>query len=197
MADPISLSIGLICGGVKVAGSIAKYLDECEAREREAARRTAEYQAEQKRAAQALEDAKRRANAAAQSKARDQWQQKENARRQQMAPVLRDKIFFVLAVLGQRLFHLEVVALEHIPQALSMIKPLWPSARWREAFENRLDDTLKYAVVAALTFCAECWPMHIYRGFGGAFLNDFAYAEPQGTSKHEILTDRQLGQSSS
>ena len=174
MADPISATIAIACGAVKLADSIAKFMDAREERERAATRRAEEYRAAQERAARDEAAAKRAANALAEAKARREWQEKEDARRALRADVLADEMLFVLAVLGQRLFHLEVVAFEHVPSVLRTVNSLWPDTRWKERFGEKLDDSLKYAVIAAMNFCAECWPMHIYRGFGAPVLNNFA-----------------------
>jgi hypothetical protein len=163
MADPISATISIACGAVELAGSIARFLHEREEREQATLQRAAEYQAAQARAAAIPETA-------AEANAREE---QENARRNLMLDVVVDEIYFVLAILGQRLIRMEAVAFEHISGVQTMMMCLWPCNKWKDRFDEKLDDSLKYAIVAAMHFCAECWPMHIYRGFGAPVLNNF------------------------
>ena len=177
MADPITATIigtiAIACGTVELANSITEFLKAREERERVALQCAAEYRAVQERAARDEAAARRCANPQEEAKAQKLWKEKEDARRALRSDVLADEMLFVLAVLGQRLFQLEVVAFEHIPSVLKTVDSLWPGERWKIRFNDKLDASLKYAVVAAMGFCAECWPMHIYRGFGAPVLNDF------------------------
>lgn len=149
MSDPISATISLTCSALELASSIADFLERRRQREQAASWRVAQEQAEAANVTTVgtpaeREEAKRRAL------------EQEKARRGLRLDILTDKIFFVLAVLGQRLFYLDVVAVEHIPEVLTMINGLWPCEYWRQRFNNNLDDSLRYASVAAMFFCSEC-----------------------------------------
>ena len=88
-----------------------------------------------------------------------------------------DETLLVLSVLGQRLVLLEVVNLGELPQALAICRTACSQADSGDllACFDTLDGTLQYTVTAALFFCAACWPMHIYRGFGTGVLNNFLW----------------------
>lgn len=223
MADPISMTVAIACGSLKLASSIAKFMDEREERERERERAAKAREAVaapipkpvaatpfvpllfggntigqvkwyhsrdhkswtrahnhiiQSRWERERLDRLDRERFERQAEEREavrkaQAFEQEATRRAQLVESAADEILFVLAVLGQRLFHLEVVAFGHIPDVLRTVKTLFRGETMRARFESSLDDSLRYAVVAALFFCAECWPMHMYRGFGCAVLNDF------------------------
>lgn len=91
-----------------------------------------------------------------------------------------DEALLVLSVLGQRLVSLEVIKLAELPQAHAACRTACGQADSGDLLEHfdSLDGTLQYAVTAALFFCAACWPMHIYRGFGTGVLGDFLWACP-------------------
>lgn len=91
-----------------------------------------------------------------------------------------DEALLVLSVLGQRLVVLEVVNLSELPQALAVCRTACAQVDSGDLLEHfdTLDGTLQYTVTAALFFCAACWPMHIYRGFGTGVLNNFLWGCP-------------------
>lgn len=91
-----------------------------------------------------------------------------------------DEILLVLSVLGQRLVVLEVINLIELPQALVACRTACAQADSGDllAHFDTLDGTLQYTVTAALFFCAACFPMHIYRGFGTGVLDSFLWGCP-------------------
>lgn len=91
-----------------------------------------------------------------------------------------DEALLVLSVLGQRLVVLEAINLAELPQAHAACRTACGQADSGDLLEHfdSLDGTLQYAVTAALFFCAACWPMHIYRGFGTGVLGNFLWGCP-------------------
>lgn len=91
-----------------------------------------------------------------------------------------DEILLVLSTLGQRLVVLEVINLAELPQALMACRTACAQADTGDllAHFDTLDGTLQYAVTSALFFCAACFPMHIYRGFGTGVLDNFLWGCP-------------------
>lgn len=91
-----------------------------------------------------------------------------------------DEILLVLSVLGQRLVVLEVINPIELPQALVACRTACAQADFGDllAHFDTLDGTLQYTVTAALFFCAACFPMHIYRGFGTGVIDDFLWGCP-------------------
>lgn len=91
-----------------------------------------------------------------------------------------DEIILVLSALGQRLVVLEVINLAELPQALVACRTACAQADTGDllAHFDTLDGTLQYAVTSALFFCAACFPMHIYRGFGTGVLDNFLWGCP-------------------
>lgn len=79
-----------------------------------------------------------------------------------------DEILLVLSVIGQRLVVLDVINPIELPQALVGCRTACAQADFGDllAHFDTLDGILQYTVTAALFFCAACFPMHIYRGFG-------------------------------
>lgn len=91
-----------------------------------------------------------------------------------------DEVLLVLSVLGQRLVVLDAINLAELPQAHAACRTACGQADSGDLLEHfdTLDGTLQYAVTAALFFCAACWPMHIYRGFGTGVLGNFLWGCP-------------------
>lgn len=91
-----------------------------------------------------------------------------------------DEILLVLSALGQRLVVLEVINLAELPQALEACRTACAQADTGDllAHFDTLDGTLQYAVTSALFFCAACFPMHLYRGFGTGVLDNFLWGCP-------------------
>lgn len=91
-----------------------------------------------------------------------------------------DEALLVLSVLGQRLVVLEVINLRELPEALAVCRTACAQADSGDLLEHfdTLDGILQYTVTAALFFCAACWPMHIYRGFGTGVLDNFLWGCP-------------------
>lgn len=91
-----------------------------------------------------------------------------------------DEVLLVLSVLGQRLVVLDAINLAELPKAHAACRTACGQADSGDLLEHfdTLDGTLQYAVTAALFFCAACWPMHIYRGFGTGVLGNFLWGCP-------------------
>jgi hypothetical protein len=169
MADPITIS-ALICSGIKIANSLNKFMDE---------RRRANLELEALKARQEGVAAAQNAEA-----------EKERLEKlfQCKFQVAASDIFFVLIVLGQRLITLEVVDFQHVPAFNSLVENHLPDEDFTEVY-NKLDRTLKYTAAIGIFFCAECYPMHIYRGFGAAVLNNFRHVRPlKAKSRSSVLT---------
>lgn len=154
MSDPaaaVQAGLGVAMSGVRIAASIGTW---------NAARQR------QKEAAARFVDANGPANPAVTS---------------QVATATQlDEILLVMSVLGQRLVVLEVVNFAELPQALAACRSACGQADSGDllAHLDTLDGTLQYSVTAALFFCAACFPMHIYRGFGTGVLDNFLWGCP-------------------
>lgn len=88
-----------------------------------------------------------------------------------------DDIYLVLATLGQRLLFLDVIDHRILPEArnatleaLAIGDP--EEGLLRSHFEQTINnDVVQYAISCAMVFCAECWPMHMWQGFGCGVMN--------------------------
>lgn len=97
-----------------------------------------------------------------------------------------DKLFLVLATLGQRLLALDVINRDALEQARLAVRQAHKMTDSKtddlgKVFEE-LDVTLQYTVACAVVFCAACFPMHMYRGFGCGVLDDKSWADLQDDS---------------
>lgn len=112
-----------------------------------------------------------------------------------------EELFLVLGVLGQRLITLGVIeqnALQSshtsVSQSISFI-----AKGLIKKFEKK-PMQLQHSITCAIIFCAACYPMHIYRGFGcGVLDNTFWGMHPDDKqyptvprSKHLTAMDRVL-----
>lgn len=94
-----------------------------------------------------------------------------------------DRVFLVLATLGQRLLVLDVVNRDALEEARVSVRQAFKITDPKdddlgEGFD-KLDLMLQYLVTGAAIFCAECYPMHMYRGFGCAVLDNPTWADLQ------------------
>ncbi|KAB8446238.1 hypothetical protein FH972_025220 [Carpinus fangiana] len=94
-----------------------------------------------------------------------------------------DELFLVLSTLGQRLLALDAIYHAALPYAREAVRSALSVGdidgddHIGEKFDE-LDEILQYTITCAAVFCAECWPMHMYRGFGCGVLNNFRWANP-------------------
>jgi hypothetical protein len=102
---------------------------------------------------------------------------------------LRD-ILMVLNVLGERLFHLGLVESTRLPFAREQVVKAFRirDDAFRVMFEEKLEQSSQDAVTAAMFLCAECWPMHIYHGFGACVLNEWLWGHPTQPNNAEITS---------
>ncbi|KAL2066053.1 hypothetical protein VTL71DRAFT_2124 [Oculimacula yallundae] len=112
------------------------------------------------------------------------WMEKREIRKQQAATTIQpaftasptgevEDMFLVLSVLGQQLLILDVIAIGPLPRAhTAVIQAFTAKDKSLLVVFEKLDQTLQYSVTTALFFCAVCWPMHIYRGFGTGVLHE-------------------------
>lgn len=55
-----------------------------------------------------------------------------------------------------------------------------------------MDVMIQYAVTAGMVFCAECWPMHIWKGFGCGILNELRWADPNHSNVYCLEMDNSI-----
>lgn len=93
-----------------------------------------------------------------------------------------DELFLVLSTLGQRLLALDAIYHSALPYAREAVRSALRIGDLEaddlgDKFDD-LDDILQYTVTCAVVFCSECWPMHMYRGFGCGVLANTRWANP-------------------
>lgn len=154
MGDPISATIAgiqLAFQGARIAVEIGKWMS----------------------GRQSEKDAAAAASRSAQASAAEE---QERARQQDIEDRI-DEVLLVLSVLGQRLRMLDVVDIRKLPAAEESARGAFSTLRYARFLDSydKMPETLHYAVVSALFFCADCYPMHIYRGFGAGVLDRWTY----------------------
>jgi hypothetical protein len=89
-----------------------------------------------------------------------------------------DDALVVLAVLGSRLVGLNVVNHHEINSANDAVRQAFQGVGGSKYFERyeRLDKSVQIGVICGLAFCAECYPMHIWRGFGSTLMGNYNWA---------------------
>ena len=105
-----------------------------------------------------------------------------------------EELFLVLGTLGQRLIAIAVIEDSNIPTAYSVLRKSIPifSKELSVEFDD-LDTVLQYAVTCAIFFCAACYPVHIYRGFGCGVLDDMTWGvHPLDTSMAGFAVNEKL-----
>jgi len=60
-----------------------------------------------------------------------------------------------------------------------------------EIFDS-MDVAVQYALTSGMVFCAECWPMHIWKGFGCGVLNELTWADPNHSNVHCLELDNSI-----
>ncbi len=48
---------------------------------------------------------------------------------------------------------------------------------------------MQYAVTCAMVFCAECWPMHVWQGFGCGIMNFTAWVDVRRCNEYCVDMD--------
>jgi hypothetical protein len=91
-------------------------------------------------------------------------------------------LLYVLATMGQWLFHLDVVNYAALPPARIAVRQAFAAGDPHDddlgiPYES-MDELVQNAVASAMVFCAECWPMHIWKGFGCGVFNELSWADP-------------------
>lgn len=90
-----------------------------------------------------------------------------------------DQLFRVLAILGQRLFALDAVNTTALPQSMILVRQSLVMTNLALSKEyGTLGEVMQLTIAGAMEFCAACYPMHIYRGFGCGVLDDIAWGNP-------------------
>lgn len=95
-------------------------------------------------------------------------------------------ILLVLATLGQRLMALDVIEHSVRSEAVQAVRDAFGTGGAQEddmgtTFDGA-GEVVQFAVTCAMVFCAECWPMHMWRGFGCGVLNQMKWANPKDSS---------------
>ncbi|KXJ87578.1 hypothetical protein Micbo1qcDRAFT_179056 [Microdochium bolleyi] len=85
----------------------------------------------------------------------------------------RRDVFLVMGTLGRSLQPLEITNYGALPAAREAVRGAMQAraSEFRGVFDDEMEEPLQYAVVLAMVFCAACWPMPVYRGFGAGVMN--------------------------
>ena len=91
-----------------------------------------------------------------------------------------DEILLVQSILGENLIALGTINLNCLPAANAAVLQAFESCNEDNIPQqfNALDPELQFIICTGLFFCAACWPMHIYRGFGAGSLSDWTWGSP-------------------
>ena len=176
--DPITAAATLIVSSLQVTQAIGDFVQtrrEKKALERQAAEAAAQAQAQpqQHQPGEYVDPAQ----AAAEAAALEQWQ--EEWMKQWTAQLRRD-ILYVNGVMGERLMHLGVVNNAALPAARDEIRVCIAQARGEASeilpiLDGEVPQAMQYAVAVGMYFCAACFPLPIYPGFGACALNDWTW----------------------
>ncbi|KAK3390175.1 hypothetical protein B0H63DRAFT_464886 [Podospora didyma] len=94
-----------------------------------------------------------------------------------------NQVHYVHAVLGQHLVRLGVINELALPVARKAV---------REALDlgdqdgdqgdefDKMDEVVQYAMTCSMVFCAACWPMHMWQGFGCGVTGDMTFGHVGG-----------------
>jgi hypothetical protein len=100
--------------------------------------------------------------------------------------------------MGERLLHLDVINVEALPAAGEAVRHAFQVAGNAVGGEDigaqfqKLGDAIQFAVTCAMVLCSQCWPMHMYRGFGCAVSNDLNWAGPSKSNVYFDETDNAI-----
>lgn len=89
-----------------------------------------------------------------------------------------DDALIVLAVLGARLVGLGAVNQAQVRAADGAVRQAFQNvagSRYLERY-SRLERSVQIGAMCGLAFCAECYPMHVWRGFGAAVRSQWDWA---------------------
>ena len=100
----------------------------------------------------------------------------------------------VVATIGQQLFLLQAVNIELLPVAASAM-----SAAFQEAGDGsnalakiygEADENGQNAIASGIVFCAECWPLRIWNGFGSGLFGDAKWGNTDHLSEDMAELDK-------
>ncbi|KAF9774657.1 hypothetical protein IL306_007306 [Fusarium sp. DS 682] len=104
-----------------------------------------------------------------------------------------DEIYLVFASLGQRLMALDVINYDALPQALAAVKVAMDISEDDLTYElERLEPILQYLITCGFMFCAACYPMPIYYGYGCGVMNDTNWSNPENPTYWNIDIDQAI-----
>jgi Variant SH3 domain len=169
MADPFTFGIAVFCSALEASTAIAEWRENRQERHRQRALR-----------AQIHEGPPPYTTVTSQT-----------IEPNETAPdVLIDELFLVLSTLGQRILALGVINQSVLPAARDAVRRALSTvlANLRDSFDE-LDGSMQYTITCAVAFCAECHPMHIYRGFGCGVLNDMTWGYVEVPSRNSQLLE--------
>ncbi|KAH8664668.1 hypothetical protein BX600DRAFT_512674 [Xylariales sp. PMI_506] len=86
----------------------------------------------------------------------------------------RRDVFLVMGTLGRSLQPLGITNYGALPAAREAVRSAMQAraGKFRAVFDDEMEEPLQYAVVLGMVFCAACWPMPVYRGFGAGVMSE-------------------------
>lgn len=107
-----------------------------------------------------------------------------------------EDLLYVMATIGQWLFSLEVVNLAALPAARGAVRQAFTAGDPEDddlgyTYDN-MNELVQNAVASAMVFCAECWPMHIWKGFGCGVFNELRWADPNNSNIYCLELDNSI-----
>lgn len=107
-----------------------------------------------------------------------------------------EDLLYVMATIGQWLFSLEVVNFAALPAARAAVRQAFTAGDPEDddlgyTYDN-MNELVQNAVASAMVFCAECWPMHIWKGFGCGVFNELRWADPNDSNIYCLELDNSI-----
>lgn len=107
-----------------------------------------------------------------------------------------EDLLYVLATMGQWLFSLDVVNISALTPARMATRLAFRAGDPEDDDLGDLFDTMgelvQNAVTSGMVFCAECWPMHMWKGFGCGVFNELQWADPNHSNIHCLELDNSI-----
>jgi hypothetical protein len=107
-----------------------------------------------------------------------------------------DDLLYVMATLGQWMFSLNVIEASLLPTACPAVRRAFEAGDPEDddlgTMFDSMDQAVQYAVTAGMVFCSECWPMHMWKGFGCGVLNEMSWADPNHSNIHCLELDNSI-----
>ena len=105
-------------------------------------------------------------------------------------------LLYVIATIGQWMVHLDVIHLHTLPVAREATRTAFTAGDPEdddlgEVFDA-MDIAVQYAVTCGMVFCAECWPMRIYNGFGCGVFDHLTWGDPDKPNFYMIELDASI-----